>query len=291
MFKVINMIFNNDLASIHAYLCADGYVIRNPITQKHKYYHIGLRNTNIILLKDFKNKFFRIFGIMPIITSDGRCRIQNKNIFFQLTKDFSYYSDKWSLPKLSSGELKCWLRSYFDCDGWVEVQKGKSRVIGLESVNKNGLKQIKNSLLKFRIKTSEVKKRKNKNIYCINICGKDDLLNFKEKINFLHPNKNKKLIEAINSYKTYEWIIPNKKEEFIKFISERGRLRNDTKEVRFFSIIKDNLIKLKEELIEYNINAKIYGPWKNNKGRIYYCLIIKQADLIRLGGDKNRTEE
>jgi hypothetical protein len=285
------MKFNQDLASIHAYLCADGYVIRNPITQKHKYYHIGFRNTNIILLKDFQNKFKKVFDLTPIITNEGRCRIQNKNIFFQLTKDFSYYSSEWSIPQLSLNELRHWLRSYFDCDGWVEVQKSKSRVIGLESVNENGLKQIKNSLLKFGIKSSEVKRRKNKIIWCINICGKDDLLKFKENIDFLHPNKNKKLLEAINSYETYEWTIPSKKEEFIKFINKQGRLRNDTKEVRFFSIIKDNLIKLKEKLIEYNINVKIYGPWKNNKGRIYYCLIIKQADIIKLRGDKNRTEE
>ena len=280
------MKFNQDLASIHAYLCADGYVIRNPITQKHKYYYIGLRNTNIILLKDFQNKFKQVFALMPIITNDGRCKIQNKNIFFQLTKDFSYYSDEWSLPKLSLEKLKCWLRSYYDCDGWVEVQKSKSRVIGLESINKNGLEQIKNSLLRFGIKASEVKKRKNRNIYCINICGKDNIIKFKENIDFLHPNKNKKLLEAINSYKTYEWTIPSKKEEFIEFINKQGRLRNDTKEFRFFSIIKDNLIRLKEKLIDYDINAKIYGPWKNNRGREYYCLSFNQKELIKLGGDK-----
>jgi len=276
------MKFNQDLASIHAYLCADGYVIRNPITQKHKYYYVGLRNTNIILLKDFQNKFKQVFALMPIITNDGRCKIQNKNIFFQLTKDFSYYSDEWSLPKLSLEKLKCWLRSYYDCDGWVEVQKSKSRVIGLESVNENGLEQIKNSLLRFGIKASEVKKRKNRNIYCINICGKDNIIKFKENIDFLHPNKNKKLLEAINSYETYEWTIPSKKEEFIEFINKQGRLRNDTKEVRFFSIIKDNLIRLKEKLIDYDINAKIYGPWKNNRGRLYYCLSFKQNELIKI---------
>jgi hypothetical protein len=280
------MIFNQDLASIHAYLCADGYVIRNPVTQKHKYYYIGLRNTNNILLKDFQHKFFRVFGLMPIITNDGRCKVQNKNIFFQLTKDFSYYSGEWTLPKLSLEELKSWLRSYFDCDGWVEVQRGKSRIIGLESINKSGLEQIKNSLLKFDIKSSEVKKRKDRNIWYIYICGKDDILKFKENINFLHPNKNKKLIEAIDSYETYEWTVPNRREEIVEFVNKHGRLRNDTKEVRFFSIIKNNLISLKQSLIRCNVNAKIYGPWRNNRGREYYCLSFNQKELIKLGGDK-----
>src|SRR4030042_12082 len=181
------MKFNQDLASIHSYLCADGYVIRNPETQKHKYYYIGLRNTNDVLLKDFQDKFEKVFGIKPIITNDGRCKIQNKDIFFQLTKDFSYYSDKWVMPRLSLEELKCWLRSYFDCDAWVSIQKAKSRAIGLESINKFGLEQIKNSLSKFGIKTSEVKKRKNRKIWSIHICGKDDILKFKESIGFLHP--------------------------------------------------------------------------------------------------------
>lgn len=276
------MKFDQNLASVHAYLCADGYVIRNPETQKHKYYYIGLRNTNNILLKDFQNKFAKVFDLMPIITNDGRCKIQNKNIFFQLTKDFSYYSGEWTIPQLSLDDLKCWLRSYFDCDAWVAVQKGKSRVIGLESINKNGLEQIKNSLFKFGIKSSEVKKRKNRNVWYIYVCGKDDLLKFKESIGFLHPRKNDKLLEAINSYETYEWVIPNKKEDFIEFINKKGKRRSDTKQVRFFSILEDNLIKLKNELNKYDVISKISGPLKNGYGRIYYCLTFNQKELEKL---------
>ena len=77
------MKFDNNLASIHAYLCADGYVIRNPPTQKHKYYYIGLRNQNITLLRDFQNKFESTFSVKPIITKDvDRCKIQNKELYF-----------------------------------------------------------------------------------------------------------------------------------------------------------------------------------------------------------------
>jgi hypothetical protein len=145
-------------------------------------------------------------------------------------------------------------------------------VIGLESINKNGLEQIKNSLLKFEINASDVKKRKNKNIWYISICGKDDLIKFRENIGFLHPRKNDKLLEAINSYETHEWIVPNKK----------GRRRPDTKQVRFFSILEDNLIKLKNELNKYNIISKISNPLKNGYGRIYYCLTFNQKELEKL---------
>ena len=56
------MKFDKNLAAIHAYLCSDGYVIKNPRTQKHKYYYIGFRNTNLILLKDFQKKFNDYFS-------------------------------------------------------------------------------------------------------------------------------------------------------------------------------------------------------------------------------------
>lgn len=197
-----NMKFNDDFASIHAYLCADGYVIRNPETQKHKYYYIGLRNTNLKILKDFQFKFNRTFGIMPIITKEkDRCKIQNKKIFFQLTKHFSFYSHEWTLPKLDKQELRSWLKSYFDCDGWVEFKKSKNhRIIGLESVNLKGLEQIKFTLLKNFEINSNIRPRKGRNIWRLTICGKDDLEKFKNEINFFHPNKRRKLLGALNSY-------------------------------------------------------------------------------------------
>ena len=59
------MKFDKNLSAIHGYLCADGYVCTNLPDQKHKYYSIGLRNTNITLLKDFESKFIKVFKIKP----------------------------------------------------------------------------------------------------------------------------------------------------------------------------------------------------------------------------------
>lgn len=193
------MHFNEDLSTIHAYLCADGYVIKNPETQKHKYYYIGFRNQNTVLLKDFQRRFKKIFGIKPYICKDGRCRIQSKEIFEKLTKNFIYYSSGWKMPFLSKENLKLWLRAFFDCEAWVEVQKTKSRAIRLECVNKKGLEQIKNALEVFGI-FSSIKEKKGRKIWRLNICGKDDLQKFKKSIGFLHPNKSKRVIEALESY-------------------------------------------------------------------------------------------
>lgn len=160
------MKFNEEFASIHGYLCADGYVIRNPEIQKHKYYYIGLRNKNIILLKDFQKNFQKIFGLRPIITKQmDRCKIQNKKLtMFLLQKFGSFHSGNWNLPNFSKNEIRRWLRSYFDCDGWVSLVKAKDRKIGLESINENGLKQIQKVLKKFFNISSNVKHRKDRNI-------------------------------------------------------------------------------------------------------------------------------
>ncbi|MBI2578972.1 MAG: hypothetical protein HYW26_04650 [Candidatus Aenigmarchaeota archaeon] len=275
------MKFNKNLASIHGYLCADGYVITNPKSQKHKYYYIGLRNTNLTLLKDFQEKFHRKFGIRPVLTEE-RCKIQNKNLFFILTKNFTYYSDKWSLPKLSKNLLSSWLRSYFDCDGWVSVVKAKDRKIGLDSINKKGLYQIKKVMKRHFKITSTIKKRKNRNIWSLTICGKDDLLKFEKYIGFLHPRKKEKLEEALNSYQSYEWTLPKEKAEIIKFIRENGRLSIKRKEIRMNSIIKRNLNELRNRLNSIGIKSKILGPWENNWGSLYYCLTIKENQFSKL---------
>ncbi len=276
------MKFNKDLASIHAYLCADGYVITNPPSQKHKYYYIGLRNTNETLLRDFQSKFERVFGVRPIITNEGRCKIQNKEIYQKLTKNYTYYSDKWNFPKLSKNNYAAWLQSYFDCDGWARAVKGKDRKIGLDSINQKGISQIKNILKKeFKI-TSTVKKRNDRNIWSLTICGRDDLTKFKKHIGFLHPKKVKTLEDALNSYVDYNWKIPSNKNALKKFVRKIGRSRKSRKEVRIFSIIKRNLTLLRTNLNKFGVVSRVYGPWKNSEGRLYYCLILKKGELKKL---------
>ena len=82
------MKFNKNLAAIHSYLCADGYVIKNPPTQKNKYYYIGLRNTCDKLLEDFEKKFYEEFKIMPRRCKDGRTVITNKKLYYHLTEKY-----------------------------------------------------------------------------------------------------------------------------------------------------------------------------------------------------------
>ncbi|MEK6892222.1 MAG: LAGLIDADG family homing endonuclease [Nanoarchaeota archaeon] len=283
------MEFDKNLAAIHGYLCSDGYVIKNPESQKHKYYHIGLRNIDSTLLKDFQGKFEVVFGVKPIITNEGRCRIQNKEIYEQLTKEFSYYSYEWKLPELNKENLRYWLRAFFDCEGWVENQPAKSRLIGADCCNESGLLSIQEALKRFDI-SSSINKRNGRTIWRLAICDLVNLKKFQKNIGFLQPNKGQKLTEALNSYKNYSWDVPKNKGDLLKFIAEKGKIRKSREEIRFISIRKENLKNLRKALKDYNINSNIFGPWKNNTGSLYYCLIIKNISEVLNGTELRETQ-
>lgn len=272
------MKFNKNLAAIHGYLCGDGYVIRNPETQKHRYYHIGFRNTNNVLLKDFQQKFNAVFSVRPHITNEGRCRIQNKEIFNILTEDFSYYSYEWKLPSLSYENLKAWLRAFFDCEGWVENQPAKSRLIGLDCCNECGLQQVRAALDKLGI-LSQIAKRKDRTIWRLTICGKNNLQRFQQQINFLHPTKKELMETAIASYPTYRWNIPKNENGLLQFVRKKGKLRKSRRELRLLSIKRENLLNLQKALKEYSIQSTLLGPWKSSTCSQYYCLKIKEENI------------
>lgn len=268
------MKFNQDLAIIHAYLCSDGYVIKNPESQKQKYYHIGFRNYDTELLNDFQTRFYNYFKILPRNVNNERCIVQNKEIYNFLTKDYTYYSKNWNLPKLSKSLLKFWLRAYFDCEGWVTNEPRKNRNIGLDCINKKGIEYIQNSLEKFNIK-SKVKEIKKRKIFRLYIYGKENLILFKNKIGFFHKEKSKRLENAINSYINYKWDIS----EFNLILKQKARFRKDINVMRISSILKDNLEKLSNLLKQRGIASNIYKR-RNGLGNNYFELVVYKKENI-----------
>jgi len=277
------MKFDKNLAPIHAYLCADGYVIRNPSTQKQKYYHIGFRNTNIVLLKDFQNKFEKYFGIKPRLIIGERCIIQNKEIYFKLIDEFkSFYSAEWKMPELNLELSKKWLRTFFDCEGWVVCKSHQNRHIGLDSINEGGLNQVKNALRKLNI-NSLAKKRNDREIFSLKIYGKENLIKFHNEIGFLHPSKKQKLEMVKKDFVNYIWNFPNKGlKKFLKeLINKKGKVRGKGGIIATISNKKENLIRLQKELnslfnIESRVNKRINGI-----GTRYYELNINKRNEIK----------
>jgi len=284
------MEFNEDLAVIHAYLCADGYVITNK-KPGHKHYHIGFRNTNKVLLSDFARRFKKQFNIKPHDYGDGRKIIQSKKLFYYLTDGFSYYSREWVVPDISKSLLRMWLRAFFDCDGWVSSRKRQNRAICLDSVNFNGLVLIKRVLKeKFDIDSKDIKKRKGRDLYELSIYGKENLKRFQEEINFLHPEKKKKLILALDSFVNYDWIFPKKLAQAKKFVKmlmwEKAKARasayRQVARMRVDSIKKENLTNLAKLLAKfYGIESKIFGPMVNGYGTEYYELSVHKKEAVK----------
>lgn len=268
------MKITKEFAAVHGYLCSDGYVIKNPQNQNHKYYYIGFRNYNTTLLNDFYKNFYKYFNKKPHIV-EGRVRIGSKKIYNYLINNFkSFYSKDWSLPKLNKENLKIWLRAYFDCESWVFCIRAKDRHVGLDSINYNGLIQIQKSLLKFNI-NSRIKNLKNRKIFRLLIFGKDNIIKFQKEINYLHPEKETKLQEAINSYINYNWNLKN----FKNILKEKVKIKKPFY-LRIISNLENNLIRLSLILKStYNINSIIYKE-KNSVGTIYYSLLIQRKGEV-----------
>jgi hypothetical protein len=278
------MKFDENLAVIHAYLCADGYVIKNPPTQKQKYYKIGFRNTNLVLLKDFQERFYNYFKIKPSLYVGQRCQIGNKEIYNLLTKEFrSFYSWEWRMPKLNDKLAKIWLRAYFDCESWVFCKTHQNRHIGVDCVNEIGLNQIESSLNGIGIKIIR-KYNKKRRIHRIFIYGKDNLIKFSNKIGFLHPNKKEKLNQVLNDFVVYEWSFPKDEKECKKFIKKITQEKIRIKKPHYIRIIskeQTNLERLGNLLKKYyDINCLV-NKSVNGIGTIYYELNINRREEIQ----------
>jgi hypothetical protein len=278
------MKLDENLAAIHAYLCADGYVIKNPITQRHKYFHIGFRNTNLILLQNFQKRFEKYFKTKPHLIEGQRCRIGSKELYEKLTKEFgSFYSWKWRMPKLNDKLSKIWLRAYFDCESWVTCKKHQNRCIGVDCVNEKGINQIKEALDILGIKTI-LKKRNTRNIFSLKIYGKENLIKFKEKIGFLHPNKKERLNQALNDFVIYKWKFPKDEKECKQFIKniliEKIRIKKPHY-IRIFSKEEINLINLSRFLKKFYGVKCIVSKRINGIGTIYYELNINRKEEIQ----------
>jgi|SRR3989344_350513 len=275
------MKMNEDLAIIQSYLCADGYVTYGD---KPKYYRIGFRNTNLVLLKDFKERFERYFKVTITLKEGERCYKSSKEIYWKLTKQFgSFYSREWTMPKLSKNISKRWLRAFFDCEGWVFCKTHQNRHIGLDSINEKGLDQVIKTLNNLGIKTIK-KVNKKRGMYRIFIYGKDNLIKFAEEIGFLHSEKAKKLRETLKDYVEYIWIFPKDKEEcknfVIKLLKDKIRIKKPYY-ARVISKEEINLSKLKRYLKNfYNIES-ILHRYINGLGTVYYELDINRRDEVQ----------
>jgi hypothetical protein len=293
------MKFDENLAAVHAYLCADGYVIKNPREQKQKYYIIGFRNTNLDLLQDYQKRFFYYFNVEPHLHIGQRCQLGSREIYKRLINEFgSFYSNEWSMPYVNENLMKIWLRAFFDCEGWVFCKTHQNRHIGLDSINEKGLDRIKESLEKIGIKSVKKISPKRK-MFRILIYGKQNLIKFKQEIGFFHPQKKEKLEQTVSDFVSYNWVIKQNKNSIRQLMLEKAKIKKPyytrviSKEERNLRSLKTslcNLFKIKIQAIRIyertnGIGTKYFELNINEKQEIEKLIkqnLINQEQLLKI---------
>lgn len=273
------MKFDENLAVVHAYLCADGYV-RKHLPGRPREYKFGLRNTNNKLLRDFQERCIKYFGIKPHLRLGQRCEKSSKEIHTRLVEEFgSFHSREWTFPIMDNCLVKIWLRTFFDCEGWVFCKSHQNRHIGIDSINEKGLNKIKENLERLGIKS--VKKIiKGGGIFRLILYGKDNLKRFRDNIGFLHPDKKEKLENVLLDYVDYSWNIKPNSGMIRKIMLEKAKIKSPYI-VRIFSREKENLENLEKNLFSlFGIKSIKINMRFNGLGTRYFELNVNKKEEV-----------
>ena len=199
------------LARIVSHLMGDGCVTKR---------YLRYNNKNKTLIDNFKRCFLILSPSVHFIegkVSSGTsfAQIQNKEIInFLLTICPDFRSQYLEFPKFfdSYETKKEFISTIFDDEGCVSLRVFKKtgeikRNLEIASKSRKMLRDIKEILEKdFMIKCNKLIsfKRKLNNTefttWKLSITGKENFIKFKDKINFLHPEKKIRLDLMINSY-------------------------------------------------------------------------------------------
>jgi len=176
-------------ARIIAHLIGDGAHYKT----KHDYV-LKYEVSDEELLKSFESDLIKTYGLKPSYeyNKSGKTsklisfvRLRSKLAFYDLLRYATYFSKDWRIKPLlinSSNIIrKEFLRSLFDDEGSV-INQGKNKIIRLYSINLNGLKQVKDMLLIFKIDSKIVSGFGfRRNVYGLVI---NDIESFQKKIGF-----------------------------------------------------------------------------------------------------------
>ena len=184
--------------SINSYLCGDGYI---KIREKGFHYEICFFLDNLFLAKRIVSLFNKEYNVNPKIreikskTKFGigyyRVEIKNKPVCLNLLSLGKYDGLNWIIPNsLDKNLLREWIKCFFDCEAYVNLF---NQQIQVKSVNESGLREIKKGLLLYGINSKVYGPYKNGEghnpYFMLTIYNLKDLLLYKSKIGFYHPDK------------------------------------------------------------------------------------------------------
>jgi len=189
-------------ARLAGYLAGDGSVIVTRESNKPTHFAIKFYPDHISLVNSYVQAFKILYNKEPKVIAHKNffsVIVYSKTIVEDLLKLGSFGKLKWRAPMeiLNSQEAKKeWLMAIFDCEGYV----GKNQ-IKIQTVNKEGIADIKNLLLEFGIKANSYvyhpKNNKWNTVYILSINKKSERIKFLNSVGFHHSIKLGKLNAAI----------------------------------------------------------------------------------------------
>jgi len=196
----INPRLSKEKIAINAYLCGDGWIkIRKEKNRKNAiHYEIRIFQKNLELAKRIVRLFKKEFNITPTIKEGKGCfyvQIKNKPVCLNLISLGNYGGLEWNIPKnLNKEFLIEWIKCFFDCEAYVNHV---SRTIQVKSINHDGLVNIQKALevlgINSRVYGPYKQKSKKHNDYSMLTILKNEVIKYKNLINFYHPDRRKKL--------------------------------------------------------------------------------------------------
>jgi hypothetical protein len=200
------------LIKLHAYVSSDGMIdkwkckeTRGNNVRVRKKFRVRFYNQEKILINDFIegiNKTYPDLRYIGYSEKRGEIDIRSQRLAKDLFALGEISTKSWEFPKkLNKLQKRIWINAFASCDGTV-YNKNNNRYVAIDSINSNGLKQISEILNEFKILNSIYKVKYKENIsYRLRIYRRENLIKFNNLIGFKHPAKQKKLEEAIKSYK------------------------------------------------------------------------------------------
>jgi len=192
-------------ARLFGYLAGDGYVCmrierKRKISKVHN--EVGFFPDNTQVLSAFVEALDKVYSIKPRIRKYDNyydARFNSKVVVEDLLESAKFGVKSWSVPSFVKSDLRLagrWLSAFFDAEGYIT-----DKVIRIQTVNQSGIREIKELLDKFGIKSklysySPKNPKWSKNFILI-ISEKSSRLQFLSEIGLTHKAKLAKLKKSL----------------------------------------------------------------------------------------------
>lgn len=194
------------LVRLHGYVCGDGSANFYSYSHRKPKAHLNIKIDDQACLNKIIEAFAGLNYSPNILEARGKngawftVQAQKGKIVREILSLGPVGSYGWRMPDLQKPWIREWIMVFFDSDATVTCV---NKEITVESVNQAGLSHLRIVLAKNFGIYSHLKFRRDRRVYLLRICGKENLERFYNKIGFYHQRKQEKLHSILSSYQKY----------------------------------------------------------------------------------------